>query len=102
MRVDHRGVLEVLQQLLFGLNTALELQLDPGSVREHPVDLLVGENLRLVGLGFNDQSHLVGTGLCTGAGDDRGRFAGGELCVQHRSRDSDSLLAAGLADLVEP
>ena len=101
MRIDDGRVFQVLEQFLLCGDTALELQLNSCSVRENPVNLLMRQNLRLVVLGLDGKRHLVCRTRGVGSGNDGGRLAGCQLCIENCRRYSDTLLTAGLSYLVE-
>ncbi len=100
--VDDCSEAEVVEQPLLCGKGTLELDLEPRPVRPVPVDLLVADDLRLVGLGLDHQLEPVSLLPRPRPGDDQSRGAGGELGVQHRRRYPDTLLPPALPDLVEP
>ena len=102
MGVDYRRVPEIFEQLLPCGHGAPELDLHPRAVSAVPFKGLLGNDIGLVRLDPDLDLKPLGRFFGTGAGYDHGRKAAGQLGVQHRRRDPDALLAARLADLVEP
>ena len=72
------------------------------SVGKNPVYFFVGKDFGFICLRFDDKRHSMSFVLCIGSGCYNGRLAGGELSIQYSCRNSDSLLTAGLPDLMEP
>ena len=67
-----------------------------------PFKWLLGDNVRFICLDLDLDLTFVCRFLCSSTGDNDSRNAAGELGIEHRGRDSDSLLPACLPDLVEP
>ena len=101
MGIDDRGVLQILDEFFPGRDIAFELELDTRPVRKDPVDLFMREDFRFVCLRFDDKRHGMCFVLCIGPGCYDSRFSGRELSIQNRCRYADTLLTAGLSDLME-
>src|SRR5439155_12451373 len=78
-----------------------EVHLDPRAVLTLPLDLAVGEDLRLVARRVDLDLEEVRRPALAGARGDAHRLAGGELRVHAGGRDADPLLAPALAQDVE-
>ncbi len=102
MGVHHGSILEILEEFLLRRHRAFELDLYPRSVNPVPFKRLLGDYVRFIGLDLDLDLTFVGRFFCTRAGDNNSRNTTGELGIEHRCRDPDSLLPARLPDLVEP
>ena len=102
MGIHDGSILEILEQLLLCRHRALELDLHPGAVNPVPVDRLLRDDVRFIGLDLDLDLEFVRRLLMAGTGDHNRRDTTGQLRIEHSSRDPDTLLPARLPDLVEP
>jgi len=100
--VDDRGMFDVVVELLAGPHIGLHLQFDPRPVGPIPRRRLRGPNLRLVGVGVDDQLEILGLLFFLCSARDLRWLPACELRVEDGRRDTDPLLTAGLLAGVEP
>jgi len=107
VRVDDRGVLDVVVELAAGAHVRLHVHLDARPVGPAEVALGSGEFLLHVDFGLvrvrvDDELVVVRDVAVLRAALDADGFPGGELRVEHGSGDADTLLSAALLAGVEP